>query len=49
MEGWGSTKTERRKDAGGKHSPKEIEDLLAIQGGRCIYCNVRFTKRVPAT
>ncbi|MGB6386849.1 MAG: HNH endonuclease [Terriglobales bacterium] len=37
------------KTEGGKHRRKEILDILTIQKGRCIYCNVRFTKKVPPT
>src|ERR1700688_4858023 len=40
---------QRLRAAGGKHSRKEIQDIVTIQNGRCIYCNVRFTKRVPPT
>jgi len=39
---------ERLRGAGGKHSPEDIQEILAAQGRRCIYCNVRFTRRVPA-
>lgn len=37
------------KDAEGTHSPKEIEEILAIQENCCIYCNVNFTKEVRPT
>jgi hypothetical protein len=37
------------KAAGGKHNNEEIQEILAIQQRRCIYCNLRFTKKVPAT
>jgi len=40
---------QRMNSAGGKHSQKEIEDILAIQKGRCIYCNRRFGKRIHWT
>jgi 5-methylcytosine-specific restriction endonuclease McrA len=36
----------RLKGAGGKHAPKEIEGILKVQKGRCIYCNRRFTKKL---
>lgn len=37
------------KAAGGKHSKAEIEAILALQEGRCIYCHKRFTDKLRAT
>lgn len=34
--------------SGGKHTKGEIEEILDLQGHRCIYCNVLFTdKKTP--
>jgi len=35
--------------AGGRHSPKEIQQILALQENRCIYCNVLFAGPVRPT
>ena len=37
------------REAGGKHSPKQLSEILTLQKRRCIYCNVKFTKSNPAT
>jgi 5-methylcytosine-specific restriction endonuclease McrA len=37
------------REAGGKHTIKEIQDILALQGNRCIYCNILFTGRIRRT
>jgi 5-methylcytosine-specific restriction endonuclease McrA len=37
------------KNVGGKHGTGEIEDILELQNRRCIYCNKKFTGRVPPT
>lgn len=29
---------------GGKHTKREIQEILALQENRCIYCNVLFTE-----
>jgi 5-methylcytosine-specific restriction endonuclease McrA len=34
---------QRLRAAGGKHSPEEIQEILAFQKRRCLYCNSRFT------
>jgi 5-methylcytosine-specific restriction endonuclease McrA len=44
-----SRRKTRLKSAGGKHAPEEIQEILKIQKGRCIYCNGKFTKEDPAT
>lgn len=31
--------------SGGKHTKSEIAEILALQGNRCIYCNVLFTEK----
>jgi 5-methylcytosine-specific restriction endonuclease McrA len=36
-------RSEKLKAAGGKHTSEEIERILEIQSGRCIYCNKNFT------
>ena len=35
--------------AGGKHSIREIQEILSFQGNRCIYCNVLFDNGIHAT
>lgn len=37
------------RTAGGKHTPKEIAEILEIQKNRCIYCDVEFTDRIRPT
>lgn len=37
---------QRLKTAGGKHTQAEIRQILALQGYRCIYCNVQFTEKL---
>jgi 5-methylcytosine-specific restriction endonuclease McrA len=35
--------------AEGSHTPEELEDILRLQGGRCIYCNSRLGQKIPPT
>ena len=35
--------------AGGTHNREEIAEILALQKGRCIYCNARFTDECRST
>lgn len=35
--------------AGGAHTVREIEEVLALQENRCIYCNVRFARGIRPT
>ncbi len=35
--------------AGGEHHFTEIEQILALQGNRCVYCNVEFSDRIRPT
>lgn len=37
------------KAAGGKHTREEIDAILQLQKGRCIYCNVLFTADTSPT
>jgi hypothetical protein len=46
---YSSQRRQSLKIAGGTHNSKEIEEILAIQENRCIYCNVNFTKEVRPT
>jgi 5-methylcytosine-specific restriction endonuclease McrA len=39
----------KRLAAGGEHSSLELEELLRLQNGRCLYCNKSFTEKIPAT
>jgi 5-methylcytosine-specific restriction endonuclease McrA len=32
------------KAVGGRHGEDDISEILLIQGGRCIYCNAKFSK-----
>ncbi len=36
-------RAQRLKAAGGKHSARELEKILKIQNGRCLYCNKDLT------
>jgi 5-methylcytosine-specific restriction endonuclease McrA len=40
---------QRIKAAGGKHSVQEIQEIVALQEGRCIYCDVKFTEELRPT
>lgn len=47
-----ATKWRRREKvrvAGGRHSPKEMREILALQDNRCIYCNTEFTDEIRPT
>ena len=35
------------KEAGGRHSSQDIKDILTLQKNRCIYCNTKFSDKVP--
>jgi len=37
------------QEAGGKHSATEIQEILALQENRCIYCNALFTGELRPT
>jgi 5-methylcytosine-specific restriction endonuclease McrA len=37
------------KNVGGVHTSGEIRDIVRLQKGRCIYCNKKFTGRLPPT
>ena len=37
------------REAGGKHDATEIQEILALQENRCIYCNIRIDEEVRAT
>jgi 5-methylcytosine-specific restriction endonuclease McrA len=37
------------KEAGGKHTRSELQEILVLQEYRCIYCNVLFTDSVRPT
>jgi hypothetical protein len=40
---------QKLKAAGGKHGRREIREILALQQGRCIYCDAAFSdKNVPS-
>jgi 5-methylcytosine-specific restriction endonuclease McrA len=46
------TAWERKKNiqrAGGRHSKQEITEILALQGNRCLYCNVKFSDDIRPT
>lgn len=36
-------------DAEGRHTLQEIREILTLQEGRCIYCNVQFSGEIPPT
>lgn len=40
---------QRLKEAGGRHSSAEINWIVKMQDGRCIYCNKVFGKRILPT
>ncbi len=51
--GYSQENAQHRKEslieAGGKHSKTEIQEILALQENRCIYCNIIFTNKVLPT
>lgn len=35
----------RRRGAGGRYTPEDIQKILITQGGRCVYCQTSFSKQ----
>ncbi len=46
---YSSFRRQSLKTAGGKHSVQEIQEILASQVGRCIYCDIEFTDEIRPT
>jgi 5-methylcytosine-specific restriction endonuclease McrA len=40
-------RTQRLKAAGGNHTKLELQDISALQLGRCLYCNAKFSDACP--